>query len=184
MLSWSPVQKSPSRCVCLIVCAIGTSTMRQLRLHLGCLTTETRCERYFVLVLWTYYQKGKRGKFSVGYNTSTHYPWLNATSTHNDVYWNMAVTSNQTRNVYSFFVPVDTSLFLRSCQWQVILIYVKDYLNSFAICRMRMQNTHTIHRQKIPHILHTIISASGKIWLRGRGKNDSEKKNMRNARRT
>lgn len=147
MLSWSLVQRSPSRCVCLIVCAIGTSTLRQLRPHLGCLTTERRCDRYFVLVLWTYYLKGKRGKFSVGYNTSTHYPRLHATSTHNNMYWNMAVSSNQTRNVYSLFVLVETSLFLRSCQWQVILIHVKDYLNTAAICRMtRMQDTYNIHR--------------------------------------
>ena len=130
--------------VCLIVCIIGTSTLRQLRLHLGCLTTE-RCERYFVLVLWTIYLKGKIGKFSVGYNTSTHYPRLH-TSTHDNMYWNTAVTSNQTRNVCNFFlVSVDSSLFLRSCQWQVILIHVRDYLNTAAICRMRMQDTYTIH---------------------------------------
>ena len=116
VLSWPLVQMSPSRCVCLIVCAIGTSTLWQLRPNMGCVTKERRCERYFVIVLCTYYLKGNKGKFSVGYNTSTHYPRLHATSTYNNMYGNMVATSNQTRNVYSFFVYVDTSLFLRSSQ--------------------------------------------------------------------
>jgi hypothetical protein len=63
---------------------------------------------HFVLVLWIYYLTGKTGKFSVRYNTSTHYTRLHKTSTRcsrwqNNMYWDMAVTSILTRNVYNFF---------------------------------------------------------------------------------